>query len=183
MNKTGPKYDGDRPMDAPEPPAIPATDSVPLPRIALISLLACLLFLSGMVTMYLFMSFQGFAPVRDPYGHTVSLGSLFSLYGERLWDGLIWPVFAAAKSIFIDHAFYIVALFVLAGDRIMDACIAIVEMAAAWRAQVLMFLCGAGFIVIVLTLYAGTGTPAPGVGCLPGQMLTAGGDCLWINRY
>ncbi len=64
----------------------------------------------------------------------------------------------------------------------MNAVVVVAEMTAAWRGHILMFVCGAGF-VIVLSLFAGNAFHPSYTECAPGQMLTAGGDCLWINRY
>ncbi|MBK9585903.1 MAG: hypothetical protein KA099_10600 [Alphaproteobacteria bacterium] len=162
-------------MDMEESAAEEKIPKIAASQVALISAVACGVFLCGMLSMYFLVTGYRVASYSSP--------DPFGFLAHGLWSGLVWPFFRATQDLFVTHGFYVVAILVLAGDRIFNALVFVYDALQEYRVHLLVFTAGALSMILLasaLSLQTRTGGSFP---CVPGQMLTAGGDCLWINRY
>jgi hypothetical protein len=162
-------------MDMEETPTEEKIPKIAASQVALISAVACGVFLCGMLSMYFLLRGTvwrlSVRPIRSGFWRMVFGASLSG------------PFFGRHKTFLLRTGFYVVVILLLAGDRIFNALVFVYDALQEYRIHLLVFASGALSMILLasaLSLQTRTGGSFP---CVPGQMLTAGGDCLWINRY
>lgn len=163
-------------MEHQEPTPAEPQSLIPAGQIAVISFLACFLFFSGMAVMYLWMTPAQRVPAYPAPG-------FWSSYGTSLWHEVFIPLWRGLGHLFTDHAYCLITIFLLAGDRILNAIVALYGLCADYRGYILVFLGGAAFVIAGSYILSAQTRPSAYTPCPPGQMLTAGGSCIWMNGY
>lgn len=163
-------------MEYEEPADTLPLSRIPLGQVAIICFLACLLFLSGMGVMYLWIAPVNNVPSYYPPG-------LLNALSARLWYEVFIPLWRGFGDVFSEHAYCFIAIFLLAGDRILNGAVGLYELIADYRRYILVFLGGAVFVILGSYMMSGYARYAQQTPCPHGQMLTAGGSCIWVNRY
>lgn len=163
-------------MENEEPAPAELLSRIPAGQIAIISFLACFLFFSGMAVMYIWM-------VSGPRVPGYPGPGFLSAYGTSLWHEVFVPLWRGFGYLFTDHAYCLITIFLLAGDRILNAVVALYELCTDYRGYILVFLAGAVFVIAGSYLLSVQTRSSAYTPCPHGQMLTQGGSCIWMNGY
>jgi hypothetical protein len=143
-------------MDMEETPTEEKIPKIAASQVALISAVACGVFLCGMLSMYFLVTGYRVASFRSP--------DPFGFLAHGLWSVLVWPFFRAAQDLFVTHGFYVVVILLLAGDRIFNALVFVYDALQEYRIHLLVFASGALSMILLasaLSLQTRTGGVFP----------------------